>query len=95
VGVPDFREIPASVRQQLRILAETEALPRQLVLVSPTLTPTEVEAITATLLEMDETATGQETLATFQETTRFDEFPEGAEAVLARIRELHALTQEP
>jgi hypothetical protein len=44
---------------------------------------------------MDETATGQETLATFQEPTRFDEFPEGAEAVLARIRELYALTQEP
>jgi phosphonate transport system substrate-binding protein len=49
VGVPDFREIPASVREQLRILAKTEVLPRQLVVVSPTLTPTEVEAITATL----------------------------------------------
>lgn len=94
VGVPDFEEIPPAVREQLRILAETEALPRHLVVLSPTLTPAEVEAITATLLAMDETAAGRETLTSFEATAQFDEFPEGVEAALARIRALYALTQE-
>lgn len=94
VGAPDFQSIPADIRQQLTILGETEALPRHLVMVSPTLSPEAVEAIKAVLLEMDETASGQQVLASFEQTTKFDEFPEGLDRALNRMRQLYQLTKE-
>jgi len=44
------------------------------------------------LLKMDEAEAGQAVLETFL-TTKFDEFPQGAEAALARMRTLYELAQ--
>lgn len=93
VAYSDFLEIPADIRQQLTILAETEPLPRHLVMLSPTLSQAEVAAIRAALLAMDQTEAGRAVLVAFEETTQFDEFPEGAEQALSRMRELYTLTQ--
>ncbi|MDJ0705994.1 MAG: phosphate/phosphite/phosphonate ABC transporter substrate-binding protein [Leptolyngbyaceae cyanobacterium MO_188.B28] len=94
VGAPDFLEIPAETRQQLTVLAETEPLPRQVVMISPTLTPEEVASIKTALLSMDESEEGQAVLSAFERTTQFDSFPEGSDQALNRMRELYELTQE-
>ncbi|NEO83915.1 MAG: phosphate/phosphite/phosphonate ABC transporter substrate-binding protein [Spirulina sp. SIO3F2] len=94
VGSSDFAKIPEEARQQLRILAETEAVPRQVVMVSPTLAPEEVSAIIEVLLTIGETEAEKEILEKFEKTTKFDEFPGGVDAAFQRIRELYDLTQE-
>ncbi|PSN19179.1 phosphate ABC transporter substrate-binding protein [filamentous cyanobacterium CCP5] len=93
VAAPDFFKIPADVRQRLTILAETEPLPRHLALVSPTLSDREVAAVKVALLALDEDEVGKSTLAAFEETAQFDEFPGGADQALSRMRELYDLTQ--
>ncbi|MEM9005030.1 MAG: phosphate/phosphite/phosphonate ABC transporter substrate-binding protein [Cyanobacteria bacterium P01_F01_bin.86] len=93
IGWPDFTELPIEARQQLTVLAETEALPRHLVLFSPTLSDEEVAALETALLEMDETAEGQAVLQAFEATTQFDAFPEGKDQALARMRELYNFVQ--
>ncbi|MDA0267659.1 MAG: phosphate/phosphite/phosphonate ABC transporter substrate-binding protein [Cyanobacteria bacterium] len=93
VAYPDFLEIPADIRQKLTILAETEPLPRHLVMLSPTLSSEEAAAIRSALLTMDESDTGRAVLVAFERTTQFDEFPEGAEQALSRMRALYSLTQ--
>ena len=94
VGAPDFLAIPQETRQQLTILAETEPLPRNLVMLSPTLTAEEVAAVKSTLLAMDESEEGQAILKVFEGTTQFDDFPDGAEQTLSRMRELYELAQQ-
>ncbi|MGK7926144.1 MAG: phosphate/phosphite/phosphonate ABC transporter substrate-binding protein, partial [Spirulina sp.] len=94
VSAPDFLEIPEEVRQQLTIVAETESLPRHIAIVSPTLTPEEVSAIKEVLLAMEKTEKGREILATFEKTAKFDEFPEGIDRAIDRMRELYELTQK-
>lgn len=94
VSAPDYLKISEKVRAQLTILAETEALPRHLTLVSTTLSPKQKTAIKTTLLQMDNTETGRAVLKQFEETKQFDEFPEGANAGLARMQALYDLTQK-
>lgn len=96
VGVIDnvsFGRLPAETQAELKIIAETEDVPRQMVLLRPEMDATLVEAIKILLLEMDETAEGAAALEAFQ-TTEFTEFPEGVETVLARMRTLYELIQE-
>lgn len=94
VGAPAFLEIPEDVRQQLTVLAETEPLPRHMVLLSPSLSNQEATNIKTTLLAMDEAESGQSVLMEFEETAQFDEFPEGLDQALGRMRELYELTQK-
>ena len=94
VGAPDFLEIPAETRQQLTLLAETEPLPRNVVMLSPTLTPEEMASVKAALLAMHESEEGQAVLAAFEGTTQFDNFPKGADQALNRMRALYDLTQD-
>ena len=94
VGSSDFLKIPEETRQQLTILAETETIARNVVVVSPTLTNEEVTAIEAVLLSMDRTEEGKTVLTTFENTTKFDEFPEGVDRALERMQQFYKLAQE-
>ncbi|MBC8505382.1 MAG: phosphate/phosphite/phosphonate ABC transporter substrate-binding protein [Anaerolineales bacterium] len=94
-GVTDnlnFEELTENSDVELVILAETEALPRGLALVRPGMDPELQAAITALLAGLHEMEEGPEILETFK-STKFDEFPEGAEAALDRMRELYQLVQ--
>jgi phosphonate transport system substrate-binding protein len=88
-----FSEIPEETQDQLTVLAETEALPRHVVIVSPTISEELRDAIHDILLAMDESEEGQAVLLAFEETAQFDEFPGGADAALERMRELYELVQ--
>lgn len=88
-----FNEVPEETRRQFTILAETNPVSRQVVMVRPDLQPEVVDAIRTILLEMDENEEGRAVLASFQATLKFDEFPEGGQAALNRMRELYEFTQ--
>jgi phosphonate transport system substrate-binding protein len=88
-----FEELPESTREQLLVLAETETLPRHIVLSNPDMDAGMRDAIIELLLGLDKTDEGKAILATFEETTKFDELPGGAEVAIARMRELYNLTQ--
>lgn len=75
------------VRTNLVELARTDFVPRQVVVVSPTIAPPLLEKITQILLTADKTEEGQAALEPFQ-TTRFDHFPEGIERASATMREM-------
>lgn len=91
-GVVDdenFLDIPEKARTALTILAETEKVARQVVVVRPNMDPALLEVIKNLLMGMDETEEGRVVLKKFKKTAKFDEFPEGAEAALTRMRELY------
>ncbi|KAB2854930.1 MAG: phosphate/phosphite/phosphonate ABC transporter substrate-binding protein [Anaerolineae bacterium] len=95
-GVTDhlsYAEIPEETRSQLVILAETENVPRQLAVVRPGLDPELQTAIVQLLMSLDEAEGGAEILQQAEETAQFDEFPQGTDAALARMRELVALVE--
>lgn len=96
VGVVDnvtFSRLPEETQNQLVVFAETEDVPRQLVLLQPGLSSELAAAIKTELVEMDENEEGQAALEVFL-TSQFDEFPEGAEAALTRMRTLYQLVQD-
>jgi len=96
VGVTDnvtFSRLPEETQAGLQIIAETEDVPRQLVLVSSDLSGSLTKSIKEALLAMEENETGQEALDTFL-TTEFDEFPDGAQKSLERMGELYTLVQD-
>ncbi len=96
VGVVDnltyMGDIPEETRAELVILAETEEVPRRVLVARPDLEPELVEAIKSLFVEMESTPEGQALLETLK-TKRFDEFPEGADAFLDRMREIYALVE--
>lgn len=94
-GVTDnvtFGRLPAETQAELAIFAETEDVPRQLVLVRAGLDEALIARIKTELLAMDENETGQAALDTFQ-TTEFTEFPEGPDKALARIQQIYQMVQ--
>lgn len=95
VGVIDnvtFGRLPEETQAELQILAETEDVPRQLVLVRAGMSDELTTALNTALLTMDENKAGQTALEIFL-TSKFDEFPEGAHQALARMGELYTLVQ--
>jgi phosphonate transport system substrate-binding protein len=83
----DIKEIPADVMDQLTILVETEKLPRYLALARPGMDQTQLEAIKALLVGLDQTPEGPDILKSLK-TAKFDELP-NPEALLTRMRELY------
>lgn len=96
-GVTDsgnYLELPEATREGLTILAETEPLPRQVVVLRPNM-DAEVQAeLTSVLMDMDDSEAGQIVLQKFKKTAQFDAFPEGAEAALERMREIYELVNQ-
>ncbi|MEL6384316.1 MAG: PhnD/SsuA/transferrin family substrate-binding protein, partial [Cyanobacteria bacterium J06626_18] len=84
-------ELSEEDRAQLTIIAETDAFPRHVVVAGPSLEPNQLDALKTAMLAMDESRDGQAALATFSETAQFDEFPEGAEATIARLQESYEM----
>ncbi len=78
---------PDEAREKLVVLAETESVPRQVVVARPGMDSELLDAIRQILISAHEDEAGQATLDPFQ-TSRFDEFPEGIEAAQERMREM-------
>ena len=96
-GVTDnarWASFPADVTGGLTILAETDAVPRQVVLVQPGLDEKLQAAIMQILLSMNETEEGKLALEAFDKTARFDEFPEGISAAQAEMRKMIEIVRQ-
>jgi phosphonate transport system substrate-binding protein len=94
--VDDYRfdvAFPADVTANLVVLARTENMPRQVVMVNRDMDTAMVEAIKTALMGMDENEAGKAALKSFL-TSQFDEFPEGIEAAVQRMREMMELVQD-
>jgi phosphonate transport system substrate-binding protein len=86
-----FLEIPAESRDSLTVMTKTESIARQVVVVRPGMDVALVQAVKAVLVGMDQIATAQTVLASFEKTAKFDDFP--TDAALTRMRELYKLVQ--
>ncbi len=89
--IQTFLKVPEEIREKITILAETEKVTRNVVMVRSDMEPELVEAIEALLLTMDETPEGQAALKKFTQTAKFDKFP--TEQTLNRMRELYQQVQ--
>jgi phosphonate transport system substrate-binding protein len=83
---------PSEAREKLVALAETESVPRQVVVARPDMDPELLEVIKQILITAHENEQGVAALEPFQ-TSRFDEFPEGIEAAQNRMREMMEIIQ--
>ena len=89
--IQTFLKVPEEIREKITILAETEKVTRNVVMVRSDMEPELVEAIEALLLTMHETPEGQAALKKFAHTAKFDKFP--TEQTLNRMRELYQQVQ--
>ena len=89
-----FKELPTEQRAQLLVLDRTAAFPRQVAVVRPGIKAKKLKAIKTVLMKMDENKEGQTVLKEFKNTVQFDEFPQGAQEELARMRESYELVQQ-
>ena len=87
----DFSKISPEIRNKLVILAETDSIARNLVMVNKDMPPKQQDSITKTLLVMNESVEGQEVLKKFSGTTKFDYF--FSTESLDRIHELYLQVQ--
>src|SRR5262249_15740844 len=83
-----FEAIPDQGRSQLSILAKTEVIPRQMVLVRSGLDPALVDAIKALMMDLDKQPEGPDILKAVLKTKKFNELPNGTDGVVAGMKEL-------
>ena len=96
-GVTDdsrFASFPTDVTSGLVILAETESVPRQVVLVRPGMDAALKTAIMQILVQMKDTPEGQAALESFDKTAQFDEFPEGIAAAQDKMQKMIEAMQQ-
>ena len=97
VGVVDnltfLSDIPEETRDQLTIIAETQDVPRRVLMVGPDADPEMVSAVVEILVGMDDSDEGLELLDIIK-TAKFDEFPDGIEAAFAPIQEMYNVIKE-
>lgn len=91
-NISTFMEIPESSRESITVIAETEKMPRHLVLLREGIEPEKAETIKNLLLEMDKTPEGKELLDKFEKTAKFEELSKVVQ--LQRMRELYELIKE-
>jgi phosphonate transport system substrate-binding protein len=70
-----FQAIPETTRAQFIVLAHTQSVPRQFVLIRPKIEPLLEAEIVKVLVRMEETPAGQSILAEFDRTAQFDPLP--------------------
>ncbi|MEO1096026.1 MAG: phosphate/phosphite/phosphonate ABC transporter substrate-binding protein [Cyanobacteria bacterium J06638_28] len=85
-----FADLPDEIRDSMKVIFESETVARHIVLASPELPTEQVEAVKTQLLAMDASPEGNTALASFENTTKFDEFP--VEQSIERLEELYRLT---
>ncbi len=95
VNSQTYDKLPDDTKKLLTELGRTETVPRHLVLARGNLDAAVVDAIKAVLLKLDATAEGLDILKKFEKTAKFDEFPNGTDTALQRMRQLYELTQKP
>lgn len=91
VGVADnltfMADIPEETRDNLVIIAESQEVPRRIIILGPDVEPEVAAALAKVLMDMDESEEGQELLKIVN-TLKFDEFPGGADAIFEPIQEM-------
>ncbi|MCU0234355.1 MAG: phosphate/phosphite/phosphonate ABC transporter substrate-binding protein [Thermoanaerobaculales bacterium] len=80
-----FAEMTGERIDELRIVARTPSLPRNLVGARRGLDPAVEAAIVDVLLAMEDDEKGRAVLAAYEETARFDRLPQGEEEALAEV----------
>ncbi len=88
VNADYFESLAGDRIDELRILHITESVPRNVVCARNNLDPDIVNALKALLLDMHIGEDGRAELLSFEETTKFDEFPGGYERDLENIMRL-------
>ena len=81
----DYATLSKRKKSDMRILAETERLPRHLVSVRKDLDPGLVNRLEKILLSMHQDPVGRQILQRTDGTTKFDEFPGGEPAMRQRL----------
>ncbi|MEM7591229.1 MAG: phosphate/phosphite/phosphonate ABC transporter substrate-binding protein [Cyanobacteria bacterium P01_A01_bin.83] len=87
-----YDKLPTEIKDTTIILAETEKIPRHLVLVQPNMSSEIVEDISTQLLRMEQTESGKVVLEQFDRTKKFDNF--SVEENLSRMQELYQRTKQ-
>ncbi len=70
-----FGTLPEEVRSLMTVVLETETVARHIALIGTHISSEQVAEIKQLLLDMDDSPDGREVLATFENTTKFDDFP--------------------
>jgi phosphonate transport system substrate-binding protein len=89
-----FEALAGSRIGELKILYRSKAVPRNIVCARGDLDPEVVRAVVGVLLGMDEDISGREVLTSFEQTSRFEVFPEGGQQALASVIELLPFVEE-
>ena len=82
-----FERLTRGQPDEFVILVKTVSVPRQVVCHRADLDPQLVARLKDVLLTMPDDEAGRKVLAEFEKTTKFDEFPRGADVALAPIRD--------
>ncbi|NEP45304.1 MAG: phosphate/phosphite/phosphonate ABC transporter substrate-binding protein [Okeania sp. SIO2H7] len=88
-GVVDsetFSKLTPEGQHNIRVLFETESIPRHVAVVAADLQPAMVDTLKTVMIEMDDSAEGTKVLQEFEQTAKFDDFPDPS--VLERLEEL-------
>jgi phosphonate transport system substrate-binding protein len=80
--------------KKLRVIHSTIAVPRHIVSIRSDLDPVLASKIKNILLQMHSTKRGQKILQQFKKTTKFDEIPKGADAMLESLQQLSSSLQK-
>ncbi|MBI2371858.1 MAG: phosphate/phosphite/phosphonate ABC transporter substrate-binding protein, partial [Deltaproteobacteria bacterium] len=80
VSNEDWANLQEGMRRELKVVARTEPVPRHLVSVRGDLAPALQAEIRRVLIGMEHSEEGRRVLKHIEKTTRFDDFPQGAEA---------------
>ncbi len=83
-----FAELDAAQPNTYRVLARSAEVPRQVGIHRGDLDPALVARLTEALSGMHQTGGGLEALGAFDETSRFDSFPDGVDATFAPIYDM-------